>query len=257
LRLNLSTVALNDTKFKVEASSWFLASILLLYVFVAYMNSGYNHEDEHYQIIEFANYKLGLISADSLAWEFSSKIRPGLHPFFCFLLLKIFSFFGISDGYTIAFFLRVITAITSVFVIRSFINVYKRRIVKKMIPWFVILSYCLWFLPYINVRFSSETWAGLSLLLALVFIERDRYEDGVWKFIKIGLLLGIAILFRFQSGLFAVGIIAWFVFVSKQNIKNLVILILSILFILLCGVIIDTWLYGEFVLCLDPVSRCV
>lgn len=34
---------------------------LIVFITVAYNSSGYHHEDEHYQLIEFANYKLGLL----------------------------------------------------------------------------------------------------------------------------------------------------------------------------------------------------
>ena len=36
---------------------------------------GFFHPDEHYQILEFANYKMGNINPTQLPWEFHEKIR--------------------------------------------------------------------------------------------------------------------------------------------------------------------------------------
>ncbi|HEV7960616.1 MAG TPA: hypothetical protein VGP01_06260, partial [Rhizomicrobium sp.] len=32
--------------------------------------------DEHYQVLEFMSYKLGITQASDLPWEFSAHIRP-------------------------------------------------------------------------------------------------------------------------------------------------------------------------------------
>jgi hypothetical protein len=45
-------------------SIYFLSSIYSL---------GYYHGDEHFQIIEFMSYKLGLIPKESLPWEFKER----------------------------------------------------------------------------------------------------------------------------------------------------------------------------------------
>ena len=62
----------------VENMVLFLA--LILYLTAAIYNSGYYHPDEHFQILEFAKWKLGQSSGTSMAWEHEAMIRPTLEP---------------------------------------------------------------------------------------------------------------------------------------------------------------------------------
>lgn len=230
---------------RIENSGLFLCGIAAIYVLVAYKSSGYHQEDEHYQIIEFANYKLGLLPINRLAWEYEAQIRPGLQPLVCYFLLKIFHGLGINDGYDIAFLLRALSAIFSIFVISRFVDSYKSCVALKVRPYFIFLSYLLWFLPYINVRFSSESWSGMIFLLTLAVIQRQRYKDTMQKYLAIGALLGFAVLLRYQSGLLVVGVMAWFIFVYRINLRYFLLMTGALLAILCLGVLVDLWLYGE------------
>jgi phosphatidylinositol glycan class B len=232
------------------SESYFLAGVLIIYLFIAYKNSGYHQEDEHYQIIEFANYKLGLLDSQKLAWEFKEQIRPGFQPLLCFLLFKIFSAVGISDVYNLAFLLRAITAMFSTVIIWKFVNSYKTLLFDNLIPYFVFLSFFLWFLPYINVRFSSETWSGMLLLLGLALVLQFKDSHSMGEFFTIGLVFGLSILFRYQSALAIMGVYIWLISIAKIKLKQLVSVSLAIFAVLLMGVLIDYWLYGQFTLTL-------
>jgi len=229
---------------KIGYSKWFLI-VLFLYIIVAYKSSGYHQEDEHYQLIEFANYKLGLVPENRLAWEFKEQIRPGFQPMICYFFLKGFHLVGIHDGYTITFLLRAISGLFSIFVISRFVRVYGSYIDSPLQPYFFLLSYLLWFLPYINVRFSSETWSGLFFLLTLTIIEHNKNSQALKKYLFIGILLGISILFRYQSALIALGIILWLFLVHKSKIRDVLTTAFIILTVLCLGMIFDYWLYGE------------
>ncbi|MEO6759288.1 MAG: hypothetical protein ABIO24_07520, partial [Saprospiraceae bacterium] len=52
----------------------------LVYGVTAWFSAGYHHPDEHFQLLELANYKLGGTTAAELSWEFRDRIRPGLQP---------------------------------------------------------------------------------------------------------------------------------------------------------------------------------
>jgi phosphatidylinositol glycan class B len=223
----------------------FLLLALTFYILVAYNSVGYHQEDEHYQIIEFANYKLGTLPKNGLAWEFNSQIRPGLQPMICFGLFKLWIFLGVTDVYILAFLLRVVTAIFSTWVIARFINHYKRYIADSLQIYFFLFSFFLWFLPYVNIRFSSETWSGLVLLLILIFVDKHKEKSQLKYFILIGLLMGCAILFRYQSAMFVCGIYLWLYIIGKDNFRQLGVSFLALLLVLGVGVLIDYWLYGE------------
>ena len=149
-------------KFTINKSILIIA--LLVYTLTAFFSIGYFNADEHYQIIEFAGVIDGTNNTSNLPWEYSKKIRSIIQPTIAFAIFKVSSFFSITDPYSKAFILRLITALLSVFVITNFIKEAKRFISSKHWIVFYFLSYFLWFLPFINVRFSSETWSGLFFL---------------------------------------------------------------------------------------------
>lgn len=53
---------------------------LILHIFAGLNSAGVAHVDEHYQILEFVNYKLGLVSIDRLPWEFGFRMRAWIQP---------------------------------------------------------------------------------------------------------------------------------------------------------------------------------
>lgn len=236
------------TNIAIKNSGLFFYLICVFYLLVAFKSSGYHQEDEHFQIIEFANYKLGLIPDYKLAWEFPAQIRPTLQPAICFALFKLFGYFNITNGYDLTLLLRILTAIFSLATIRVFINQYKVNLTDNLHSYFVFISYLLWFIPFISVRFSSETLSGLCYIIALTLIQNSKLKDQTSKYFLVGTLLGFSILFRYQSGLLCLGIFAWLVYIKKLNLKTLLTFCLSIVIILAYGILIDKWFYGEFVL---------
>lgn len=231
----------------LERSALFWTIICTGYLIVAYNSSGYYHWDEHYQIIEFANYKLGNSSAHDLAWEYTSAIRPSLQPGICYVIFKLFNIIGVTDPFVLALVLRLLTAALAILIIRIFINNTKSLINDRLTPLFVALSYMLWFLPFINVRYASETWSGLFFLLAAGLIQSGYYKRTMGSLLTVSFILGLSILFKYQCALLVVGVIFWLLFVDKQDIRKIVILTAVILLVLAFGFLTDRWMYGKFV----------
>ncbi|MEJ2880146.1 hypothetical protein [Pedobacter sp. GR22-6] len=98
-----------------QKSTAILYAVAILYVFTAWMSSGYYHWDEHYQIVEFANYKLGNAAIDDLAWEYKACIRPGLQPALCFIIFKCLSTLGVTSPFLLTLCLRILTAATAIY----------------------------------------------------------------------------------------------------------------------------------------------
>src|SRR4030081_2873895 len=86
---------------------------IVVYLVTAFYSEGYHHPDEHYQIIEFANYKLGKQSAAGLPWEFQAGIRSAIQPTLCYLLFRLFNSMGMTNPYELATVLRMLTALLS------------------------------------------------------------------------------------------------------------------------------------------------
>src|SRR5690606_2039502 len=87
---------------------------ILIHIIAAWFSVGFYHPDEHYQIIEFANYKLGGIPATELPWEFPAEMRPAFQPLMAYIIFKIAGLFT-SDAYILAFILRLISGLASLF----------------------------------------------------------------------------------------------------------------------------------------------
>jgi phosphatidylinositol glycan class B len=223
-----------------------VAAAIIIYLATAFNSLGFYHADEHYQIIEFAGSKLGTHTPEELPWEYKAQMRSAFQPTICYLILKSLIFFKITDPYQQAFFLRFITAMLALLVINYFIkkteNQFENIGVKKA---YYLLSYFLWFIPFLSVRFSSETWSGLFFLLALAIYFNSK--QNLVKPFLIGLFLGVAFLFRFQILISILGFLLWLLFINRVQIAYLLKLMVAFLLVLTLGLVIDSWFYGKLV----------
>lgn len=110
---------MNSLKTKAVLPSKFSKISLLLLLLTAYFSEGFYRGDEHYQILEPANYLLGNINFDSLCWEFHSQIRPSLQPYIATVVIKGVSLLGVDSPFTYALVLRLLTAIFSFVIIKK------------------------------------------------------------------------------------------------------------------------------------------
>jgi len=233
----------------LKKDKFFLLTIVtafFVYVITAFNSHGYYHADEHYQIIEFAAHKLGKVTPDQMAWEFNARLRPTLQPIVALGIIKFLLILNITDPYIQVCVLRILTAVLSLLVISVFVKNTSSYFINK---WqnrsYFLLSFFLWFIPYISVRFSSETYSGLFFILALVtFI---RHKESHKNTVLIGLLMGLSFLFRFQMAFAAFGFGLWLLFVNKSNWHDIIKLSLGFLLMVGVGILIDSWFYGEFV----------
>ncbi|MBL0911428.1 MAG: hypothetical protein IBJ09_03565 [Bacteroidia bacterium] len=215
----------------------------LVYVLTAFFSSGYYHADEQYQIIEFAGYKLGTHQPHELAWEFRERIRPSLQPVLASGVLATLSGLGIRDVYTQAFVLRLLTALFALFTVHRFVQATLYLVRRRNRSLYAGLSFLLWFLPVLYVRFSSETWSGLTFLLALGMLLSRKKEQ---NFFGIGALLGLSFLFRFQSAFMSGGLLLWMLFIQRTKWQDLLRTVGGGLAVLLPGLLSDYLFYGTF-----------
>lgn len=222
----------------------FLCALLVVGVF-AWNNKGYYHADEHYQLIEFAGIKLGSHEAKDLAWEYKEASRSAIQPTMVYGVQGVLNSFGIENPYTIAFLLRLLSGISALVCLSFLIEQTKNRFSEGFQPIYWLLSYFLWFIPVVFVRFSSENWAGMCLLLGVGFLVGELSPK---RLVAAGLAFGFSFLFRFQMGVVFIGPLLWLLFIRKQQLKNVFLFGLAILVPILMGVLIDRWFYGRWVL---------
>jgi GPI mannosyltransferase 3 len=208
---------------------------LILYTIAAWYEMGYFHPDEHYQLIEFAGLKTGFNFPEDLAWEYHAAIRPALQPYICVGIFRILAFVRVTDPYICAFVLRWITAVIAIVVISRFVRVVDTPYRVALL----LLSFFLWFMPYLNTRFSSEIWSGLAMLLAVALVMGER-KHYFWC----GVLMGFAFECRFQTAFMCVGLVAWLFFVRRTGVKELLWIMGGLLIMVGVGWLVDLLFYG-------------
>ncbi|SFM59502.1 phosphatidylinositol glycan, class B [Chitinophaga sp. YR627] len=219
---------------------------IIIYGVTALNSHGYYNADEHYQIIEFANLKSGINSPAEMAWEYGSMLRSTIQPWICYTIFSTMHLFGISDPYILAAILRFLTMIFAISVIRYTVNTLGKEIPDAHQIIFSILSWFLWFLPFINIRFSAECWSGLCLLSGTAVLHKNTGNNP--SYLIAGFWLGLAYLFRFQTGIAIASIICYSFFIRKTTIQHIFTLISAIAFVAIIGGILDSVYYGRFVI---------
>jgi len=218
---------------------------IITFVTTAIYSVGYHQADEHYQIIDFARYKLGFVKQSELAWEFKYQMRSAALPAIGYIVFAVCKWIGFFNPYVMTLVLRVISAMLMVWAIRLFILVTEKKISENFRLGYHFSSYFLWFIPYLSCRFSSEIWANGSILFGLYFLLSDDKIRN--RALKVGLFLGLSIMFRFQSTVIVFSILFWQIFVSKSVRAHIIKQLLMIAFVFCVGAILDRWLYSNWV----------
>ncbi|MBN4065989.1 hypothetical protein JYT51_01495 [Candidatus Amoebophilus asiaticus] len=230
---------------QVRGKNIYIISIIIL-VLTTIFSLGYHHFDEHFQILEFAGLKLNLTTASNLPWEYHNQMRSSIQPAIVVYVHKFFGLFGVDNPFTITIFLRLISASLSFFSMWLIYKVYCKKISNQILSnWYLVLSFLLWFLVYINVRFSSENWSGTIFIIAFALFFSKKKQNAL-SYLSIGLILGFSFLFRYQVGFLIAGFLAWIIVIKKEKLLNIIYLIFGITLVILLGILLDKWYYGQW-----------
>lgn len=223
---------------------WILFTAALVYIITAYNSYGYFAPDEQFHIIEFANLKSGLHQVSDMPWGYAEEFRSTLQPTICYFLFKLLNFLNITDEYVLSFFLRLLSAFTSLLIIHYFIRSTEHLIQHKNAKIaYYLLSYFTWFVPFVSVRFSAEAWGGLFFLTAFIVYFNPKISSR--KFFLAGCMLGLSFLFRFQMAFASFGFVLWLIVIDKATFKQIIHLIAGGLLVALLGNLLDCWFYGH------------
>ena len=224
---------------------------LLVQIVAACFSVGYHHPDEHFQILEFCNYKLGYSTAKELPWEFATYCRSSILPLIAVAVSRGLGLVGMYSPFTVMLLLRLVMAVLTWWVtcrmIAAFGGEFETRRGRSL---YVASSFVLWFVPYLGVRFSSENVAAILFFLALTMLWKIK-EDTKASFTSLfvaGLLLGLTVFVRLQMGFAFVGLAAWLLFVRKLPIKRLLITALGAIVSAGIAICLDRLFYGVWVL---------
>lgn len=217
----------------------------------AWCTIGYHHPDEHFQIWEFASYKLGQTQASDLPWEFSEKMRPGLQPFLAFCMVWTTRLLGLDNPFVQVFLMRWLCGVAALFVYWKWASRLEQDLSSPVVArWvrFGILFF--WMMPYLNVRFSSENTSAICFFGGLLLLaqELDNQKNRLnGRMIAAGLLLCLSFFFRYQIAFAGIGLGAWLLFQKKPAAAQWLSMITGALLGVGLGLLCDYWLYGEWV----------
>lgn len=217
---------------------------LAVFIITAFFSTGHIQSDEYFQIIEFAQFKLGNINGSDLPWEFNERMRPSFQPWLAYLFIKFFHFIGLENPFYITTFFRILSALLMWFIFTRFNDFIISKYFKET-KWQNLFYGCtllLWFVPFISVRFTSENYAALFLLLSLLMLTKPKNYSNL---ILVGLTLGISFLFRYQMGIAILAVYAFLLFIDKVKFLKVITSGIIVLFIIALATYLDTLFYNH------------
>ena len=224
---------------------------LVFFIVAAYFSVGFHHPDEHFQILEFANYKLGNSPAADLPWEFSAEIRQALPIAIVVCVYRFFEFFGLDNPFFIAFVLRLIIGLSMWFALVALSKSLKKYFKSDVaFTIFLVLLFLSWYMPYVSVRFSSENLSALFLVLGLVQYFKVKDSANKNQFIRyflLGLFFGFSFYFRFQIAFAIAGFGLFILLVDRIKFMHLVWVLIGGILAIFLSICIDYWFYGKWI----------
>jgi phosphatidylinositol glycan class B len=216
---------------------------LIAHLICVWFSIGFHHPDEHFQLIEFANFKCGYTPLEKLPWEYTEQMRPGLQPLMVYLLLKPYYAIGLSNPYHFTTLLRFLSALMALITAwhfhKAIVGQIKSLFLQKV---HLILSVLGWGLVYLHVRFSSENWSAIAMAWAIIMLWKQDKKS----FWLLGLFAGLSFVFRFQSIFMIGGIGLWMLIIDKTKWINILKVAAGFMLAFAIGTICEYWLYGEW-----------
>ena len=223
----------------------------LVLLVAALFSSGFHHWDEHFQVLEFAGWKLGITPTEALPWEFAARLRPALQPLLVVGLYQVLALFSPPDPFMLTMLLRMgmaaLSFLAMVMLVRGALRSEALLEDPGLRGWYLFLSFFLWPVVYNAVRFSSEGFTTALFLMGftrMVYIG-DRNTSGA---LFTGLLLGLAFVVRYQTGFLIGGLLAWGLLVRRDTLHGIAPLMGGILLATGLGILADRWFYGTWTL---------
>jgi phosphatidylinositol glycan class B len=151
---------------------------------------------------------------------------------------------GVNDPFVLTFLLRLLTVMLAFWSIPAFVRSTLHLIGPQLHRPYMLLSFFLWFLPFLNVRFTGETWSGLLFLLGLASLLSPKGK--VSRYWHTGIFFGLAFLCRPPVLMMIAGAALWLAIIHKERPRNLFHLVIGMLSMMLSGIALDSWFYGSF-----------
>jgi hypothetical protein len=228
-------------KIDFSSSKTILIFGLVFRLLAAVFSEGYGMHDDHFLTIEAsASWANDYDYNGWLPWSETSTGKPEGHSFtyvglnYCFF--AICKLVGFIDPKGLMIVNRIFHALLSVLVIYFGIKITHKISNRKnavVVGWLLSL---LWIMPFMSVRNLVEMVSIPFLMWGTWFLLKDDRISNKSLFVA-GLMCGVAISFRYQIGIFSIGIATYYLL--KKQWRNIIFFSLGniVLFTLTQGVV--------------------
>jgi hypothetical protein len=187
---------------------------LIFRLLSAIFSAGYGMHDDHFLIVEAAaSWADGFDYNGWLPWSEGNRGGAEGHSFtyvgLNYLYFAIAKFFGLDNPMLLMVFNRILHAIASIFVVYFGIKITEKLSNRKnavIVGWILAL---LWIMPFLSVRNLVEMTSIPFLMWGVWLLVQNRKQI---DFLYAGMLIGMAVSFRYQIGVFALGVAAYYFF---------------------------------------------
>ncbi len=208
-----------------------------------FFSQGHFHFDEHFQILEFLNFKLGHISSSELPWEFSAQVRPWAQVFIYFVISKFLSFFGMIDPFTLPIFFRFITAILAITALFLTVTIVQRNANARDTKGLLFASVLtLWFWPFLSARISAECFNGLLFYNGVLLFLLKKNSSWFVRFLIFFVMLS-ATWGRVQLAPALLGFCLWSHLIDRSLQRNFLVGFAAFAIAILVNLGVDFWGY--------------
>lgn len=206
---------------KIDFTSYktIIISALIIRLIAAIFSQGYGMHDDHFLIVEAsASWVDGFDYNHWLPWSLGSRGVPEGHSF-TYVGINYFIFsglkgIGIADPKLLMFFNRLLHALFSLLIVHYGFKITEKISTTKnavTVGWILAL---LWVLPFLSVRNLVEVTC-IPFMLWGIWVTLK--SDQLIRFLYAGLLLGMAVSFRYQVAVFAAGMGIMFFFTRQYK----------------------------------------
>lgn len=217
---------------------------LLIQIWFSYIQVGFFHPDQHFQIVEFSSHQLHETNFVNKIWEFNDQIRPTFQVYLLSALRILLSTISINDGFCAITIVQTITGIL-MFLLFNAIAIHYFKDKKKVLYLVLLILNFSWSFPFIKSMFSSEILSSLLFFGALFYFDTKQNKTPVVALIT-GFVMALAFYTRFQMAFAIMGVAVWCMFIQKQY-KPFLFIAIGFLAGIAINILLDYFFYKNWV----------
>ncbi|GEM_PF-891855 len=200
--------------------------------------------DDHFQALEPASQIV--FNRALLSWEWESGYRSWSLPLLYVPVLWVCKIFGVSGGLSPIYAARVFNVFFSVWGLKKFLELLELLKLEFTPKALTLTAFALWPAMLLwSTTCLADHWVMLVwIIITPTLIKYERRED-FWSWLKLGLLAGLPIFFKYQPAIFCVALGALFLY-KKKSFRKVFYFSLGILIYPLILAVMDLITYDRF-----------